>query len=94
MAKTGRQRPCLRCPQGDLFSNPRRALPAYDMLLLTGARRPELVATLQGLDGRILVENMRAANWLVDRDDDKQTLVQADAWLEKRIAAASAPSTR
>jgi hypothetical protein len=32
-----------------------------------------LAATLQGLDGRILVEDMRAANWLVDRGDDKQT---------------------
>jgi osmoprotectant transport system permease protein len=69
-------------------------LPAYDALLLTGARRPELAATLQGLDGRILVEDMRAANWLVDRDDDKQTAAQAVAWLEKRITAASASSTR
>ena len=49
---------------------------------------------MQGLDGRILVEDMRAANWLVDRDDDKQTAAQAVAWLEKRITAASASSTR
>jgi hypothetical protein len=38
-----------------------------------------LAATLQGLGGRILVEGMRAANWLVDRDDDKQTAAQAAA---------------
>jgi osmoprotectant transport system permease protein len=90
----GRQRPCWRYPQGDLFSDPRGALPAYGALLLTDACRLELAATLQVLDGRILIKNMRAANWLVDRDDDKQTAAQAAAWLEKRITAASASSTR
>jgi osmoprotectant transport system permease protein len=60
-------------------------------LLLVGPRRPELAAVLKGLEGRIPVEDMRAANWRVDRDDDKQTPAQAAAWLEGRIAGVKAP---
>jgi hypothetical protein len=30
---------------------------------------------------------MRAANWQVDRDTDKQTPAQAAAWLERQISA-------
>ncbi|PZN92669.1 MAG: ABC transporter permease [Alphaproteobacteria bacterium] len=68
-----------------LLTDPRGALPAYDALLLVNRKRPELAATLAGLDGRIPVETMRAANWQADRDIDKQTPQQAAAWLAKRL---------
>jgi osmoprotectant transport system permease protein len=71
-----------------LLTDPKGALPAYDALLLTGARRPELAAMLKGLDGAIPVAMMRQANWLVDRDADKKTPAEAARWLETRIALA------
>ena len=68
-----------------LLADPRGALPAYDALLLVGPHRPDLVAKLAGLEGRIPVETMRAANWQADRDVDKQTPGQAAAWLEGQV---------
>jgi osmoprotectant transport system permease protein len=70
-----------------LLTDPRGALPAYDAVLLVGPHRPELAAQLKTLEGQIPVERMRAANWQVDRDTDKQTPAQAAAWLERQISA-------
>ena len=64
-----------------LLTDPRGALPAYDALLLVGPHRPDLTARLAPLDGKVPVETMRAANWQVDRDTDKQTPEQAAKWL-------------
>ena len=56
-----------------LISDPRGALPTYDALLLIGPRRPDLAVRFKGLDGAIPVAAMRAVNWQVDRDTEKQT---------------------
>jgi osmoprotectant transport system permease protein len=70
-----------------LISDPRGALPSHDALLLVGPRRPDLAGRLQGLDGAIPVTAMRAANWQVDRDTDKQTPAQAARWLAANLHA-------
>ncbi|MBC7521666.1 MAG: ABC transporter permease, partial [Sandarakinorhabdus sp.] len=69
-----------------LLSDPRGGLPAYDALLLVGPRRPDLAAKLATLNGAIPVATMRAANWQVDRDTDKQTPAQAATWLAAHLA--------
>ncbi|MFZ4108938.1 MAG: ABC transporter permease/substrate-binding protein [Polymorphobacter sp.] len=70
-----------------LISDPRGALPTYDALLLVGPRRPDLAGRFKGLDGAIPVAAMRAANWQVDRDTDKQTPAQAARWLAANLRA-------
>lgn len=72
-----------------VLADPRQAIPGYDALLMVNARRlndAHMLAVLRPLIGRIPVEAMRAANFRVDREQDKQSPAQAARWLEREIA--------
>lgn len=72
-----------------VLSDPEQAIPGYDALLMVNARRmddTQLMAALRPLVGGIRVEDMRTANYLVDRPGNKRTPVQAAAWLAGRLA--------
>ncbi|MEO1044333.1 MAG: ABC transporter permease/substrate-binding protein [Pseudomonadota bacterium] len=71
-----------------VLSDPKGAVPSYDaMLMLTGKRRnnANLLAALEPLAGAIPVEKMRAANYRVDRDSDKQSPSEAARWLRQEL---------
>ena len=73
-----------------VLSDPLRAFPPYDAVLLLSPRAAEhasLVVALQPLLGAISVERMRRANQMVDRDEDKRTPEQAAAWLSEPIGS-------
>lgn len=67
------------------LSDPRRALPSYDAILLlspdhqAGSR---VADALRPLVGAIRVDRMRRANLMVDRDADKRTPEEAARWLD------------
>lgn len=69
----------------------RGAFPPYDAVLLLSpgaARRPRLREALRPLLDAISVEDMRSANWFVDRDDgDKLPPDEAARWLGERIGS-------
>lgn len=57
-----------------VLTDPKRALPPYDAVILISPRKAgdaRLRAALSPLVGKITVEAMRAANYEVDRDQDK-----------------------
>ena len=57
-----------------VLADPKRALPPYDAVILISPRKAgdaRLRAALSPLVGKITVEAMRAANYEVDRDQDK-----------------------
>lgn len=67
-----------------ILQDPRQALPAYDALLLVTPERAmdeAFVDALRPLIGAIDVDVMRAANYSVDRADNKQTPRAAADWL-------------
>jgi osmoprotectant transport system permease protein len=69
------------------LSDPRRALPSYDAVLLVAPRRASearFLAALRPLVGAFPVERMRQANLMVDRDSDKRTPAEAARWLDAR----------
>lgn len=71
-----------------VLSDPRRAIPGYDaILLLTPARARDarMIAALTPLIGRVPVEAMRAANYQVDRDVGKVSPDAAARWLERTL---------
>ncbi len=71
-----------------VLTDPRRAIPGYDAILLVAPKRrgdARFIAALKPLIGRVNVVAMRAANYQVDRDTDKQSPDQAAAWLERAI---------
>ena len=71
-----------------VLSDPRGAIPGYDAILMVApgrAKDAKLVAALQPLVGRIPVDAMRAANYRVDRDDNKDSPDAAARWLEKKV---------
>lgn len=71
-----------------VLQDPKRAIPSYDALILLAPGRGEdakLRAALGPLVGRIRVEDMRAANYSVDRDTEKRTPAEAAAWLDTRL---------
>ncbi len=71
-----------------VLADPRHAIPGYDAILLVAPKRAgdaKFVAALTPLIGRIPVEAMRAANYQVDRDADKQTPEAAALWLAGKI---------
>ena len=71
-----------------VLTDPRRAIPGYDAILLVAPKRSgdeRFNAALLPLIGRIPVEAMREANYMVDRDTDKATPEQAARWLEERL---------
>jgi len=70
------------------LTDPRRAIPGYDAILLVApARRQDarFLAALRPLIGAIPVRAMREANYMVDRDRDKATPEAAARWLATRI---------
>lgn len=77
-----------------VLEDPRGAFPSYDALVLIApetAQDERLVAALQPLVGAISVEDMRAANFAVDRLEDKQSPAKAARELAAKITATSAP---
>jgi osmoprotectant transport system permease protein len=79
-----------------ILDDPKNAIPPYDAVLLlseNAAQRTDLVAALEPLIGGIPVEVMRAANYLVDRAQDKQTVGEAADWLRGQIAGESRAPT-
>jgi osmoprotectant transport system permease protein len=64
-----------------LLTDDRGALPSYDALLLVAPGRDDLVRRLARYDGRISVDQMRAANNLADRPNDKRSPAEAATWL-------------
>lgn len=71
-----------------VLGDPRRAIPGYDAILLVAPERggdARFITALQPIIGRIPVEAMREANYMVDRDTDKATPEQAARWLETRL---------
>ena len=66
------------------LSDPKRALPSYQAMLLLSPRAAadgRAVAALRPLVGRIGIGAMRRANLMVDRDTDKRTPADAARWL-------------
>lgn len=71
-----------------VLSDPKRAIPGYDAILLAAPARAndaQFLAALRPLVGRIPVEAMRAANYRVDRTDNKRTPEEAARWLAGRV---------
>jgi osmoprotectant transport system permease protein len=69
-----------------VLADPRHALPPYDAVILISparARDRRLLAALAPMVGAISVEAMRAANYSVDRDQDKLTPARAAANLAR-----------
>jgi len=67
-----------------VLPDPMHALPAYDAVLLVSPRRADdatLTRALMPLVGKITVEHMREANYMVDRDNDKATPKEAARFL-------------
>ncbi len=72
-----------------VLSDPRRAIPGYDAILLASPRRANddrFLAALRPLSGAIPVAAMREANYMVDRDTGKVSPEAAARWLAQRIA--------
>ena len=72
-----------------VLTDPRRAIPGYDAILLLSpkaAKDAALVAALRPLVGRVPVAAMRAANYRVDRDDAAKESPEAAArWLAAKV---------
>ncbi|WP_375397705.1 ABC transporter permease/substrate-binding protein [uncultured Sphingomonas sp.] len=71
-----------------VLTDPRHAIPNYDAILTVSPRMASdqrLVEALRPLVGRIGVEAMREANYMVDRDTDKASPETAARWLEKKV---------
>ncbi|MEH6700539.1 ABC transporter permease/substrate-binding protein [Parasphingorhabdus sp.] len=64
------------------------AVPSYEAILLLAPKRAgddAFVAALNPLVAAITVENMREANYTVDRENDKKTPTQAARWLNDKL---------
>ena len=71
-----------------VLSDPKRALPPYDAVILISPRKAgdaKLRAALAPLLGKITVDYMRAANYSVDRDQDKLGPAEAARRLAARL---------
>jgi osmoprotectant transport system permease protein len=71
-----------------VLTDPKGAIPGYDAILLLAPRRAgdlRFQAALRPLIGAIPVEKMREANYLVDRDTDKQSPDAAARWLGRGL---------
>lgn len=67
-----------------VLKDPKGAIPGYDAILLVAPARAEdrrFQDALRPLIGAISVEKMREANYMVDRDADKQSPDAAARWL-------------
>jgi osmoprotectant transport system permease protein len=70
-----------------ILTDPKEAMPHYDAILLVSparARDEHFLSVLRPLTNAIRVEDMRTANYSVDRDRAKATPDQAAAWLDRR----------
>ena len=70
-----------------VLADPKGAVPHYDAILLASPRRGKdahFLAALRPLVNHISVEDMRSANYSVDRDTDKETPEEAAHWLDSR----------
>ena len=73
-----------------VLSDPKAAIPPYDAVVLISPRRAgdaRLLAALKPLIGKIPVEAMRAANYSVDRDQQKLSPAEAAKALETRLTS-------
>ena len=64
------------------------AVPSYEAILLLSPKRANedrFVSALKPLIGAITVENMREANYTVDREGDKKTPREAALWLNDKL---------
>ncbi len=71
-----------------VLADPKRALPNYDAIVLVGTAHADderLLAAIRPLLGAIDVADMRQANFMVDRTEDKKTPAEAAEWLAGRI---------
>ncbi len=71
-----------------VLEDPKDALPPYDAVLLVNPELASNVALSSGLGpllGAISVDEMRQANWMVDRDADKRSVDEAAAWLDAQL---------
>jgi osmoprotectant transport system permease protein len=70
-----------------VLADPRQAMPHYDAILLASPARAHdatFLAALRPLVNAIRVEDMRLANYSVDRDQAKASPEQAARWLDSR----------
>jgi len=71
-----------------ILEDPKGAVPSYETMLLLAPGRGEdkkFIAAVEPLIGAIMVENMREANYMVDREQDKKSPKQAARWLDEQI---------
>ncbi|HEY2231389.1 MAG TPA: ABC transporter permease/substrate-binding protein [Xanthobacteraceae bacterium] len=71
-----------------VLADPMHALPSYDAVLLLSPRRATdavLTRALTPLIGKITVEQMRQANFMVDRDADKASPQEAARFLARAV---------
>jgi len=73
-----------------ILADPKGAMPHYDAILLTSpphAHDAHFLSAIRPLVNRVRVEDMRSANYSVDRDTDKQPPEAAARWLDARVRA-------
>ena len=71
-----------------VLDDPKGAVPSYETMLLAAPDRgsdESFLSVLEPLIGAITVEVMREANYMVDRETDKLSPVQAARWLDEQI---------
>ncbi|WP_321325238.1 ABC transporter permease/substrate-binding protein [uncultured Parasphingorhabdus sp.] len=71
-----------------VLADPKGAVPAYEAILLLAPARAgdqKFVAAINPLIDAITVDNMREANYMVDREGDKKTPRQAARWLNEKL---------
>lgn len=75
-----------------LLDDPKHAIPPYDAVVLLSpdtSMRPDVIEAIKPLLGKIDLKTMQHANYLVDRQQDKQTVREAADWLREQIQGAS-----
>ena len=71
-----------------VLADPKHAIPAYDAVLLLSPRRAgdrKFQEALRPLVGKISIQSMREANYMVDRDVDKASPTDAAGFLLKSL---------
>jgi osmoprotectant transport system permease protein len=71
-----------------VLADPKHAIPAYDAVLLLSPRRADdrkFQEALRPLVGKISIQSMREANYMVDRDIDKASPRDAASFLLKSL---------
>jgi len=71
-----------------ILADPKSALPPYDAVLLVGPRYandPTVRRVLMPLIGRISLDLMQKANYMVDRPDDKKSPGDVAIWLDSQL---------